>query len=294
MKRIYNFILMLIKEFFFIILGILIAGFGLKSFLIPNGFIDGGITGISLLISFLTPISVSILIFVLNIPFMFLARKQVGDTFALKTFLAILGLSLCLVFVQYPIITSDKLLVAVFGGFLLGSGVGLAVRGGSVLDGTEVLSVYLNKRIGFSIGEIIFFINLIIFSSAAFLLSIETALYSILTYLAASKTVDFITHGIEEYTSLTIISDKSDEIRKKLIEHLGKGVTIYRGNKGYSKGKTKSEIDILFTVVTRLEVFKIKKEVFETDSSALVIESSINEMHGGFIKKRKGIQGMNN
>lgn len=290
-KRVFSGIFNILKEIFFMLVGIALAGFGLKSFLIPNGFIDGGVTGISLLVSFLTPISLSFLILIINIPFIFLAEKQVGKIFAIKTFIAIVGLSLCLWFIKYPIITSDKLLVAVFGGFLLGAGIGFSVRGGSVLDGTEVLSVYLSRKIGFSIGEIIFFINLIIFSSAAFLLSVETALYSILTYLAASKTVDFITHGIEEYTSLTIISDKSNEIKKKLVEHLGKGVTVYKGNKGYSKGKTKSELDILFTVVTRLEVFKIKKEIIEIDPSALVIESSINEMHGGFIKKRKGILG---
>jgi len=276
---------MLIKEFFLIILGIFVAGFGLKSFLIPNGFIDGGITGISLLISFLTPISVSILIFVLNIPFMFLARKQVGDTFALKTFLAILGLSLCLVFVQYPIITSDKLLVAVFGGFLVGAGVGLAVRGGSVLDGTEVLSVYLSKKIGLSIGEIILGINIIIFSFAAFLLGIETALYSILTYLVASKTIDFFVQGIEEYIGITIISKKSEVIRKKLITEFGKGVTIYNGKSGYFN-HSKKEIDILFTFVTRLEANKIKQEIILIDPSAVIIEHGIKDVRGGIIKKR--------
>ena len=201
-------------------------------------------------------------------------------------FLAILLLSLSLIFIKYPVITTDKLLVAVFGGFLLGAGIGFSVRGGSVIDGTEVLSIYISRRIGFSIGEIIFFINVIIFSVAAFLLGIEAALYSILTYLAASKTVDFISHGIEEYTSLTIISEKNEEIRKKLVKYLGKGVTVYKGKKGFSEDRQK-EIDILFTVVTRLEVFKIKKEILNTDPSALMIESSVNEMHGGFIKKRK-------
>ena len=285
MKRAYNLILMLLKEFFLIILGILIAGFGLKSFLIPNGFIDGGITGISLLISFLTPLSAPILIFVLNIPFMFLARRQVGTIFAIKTFLAILGLSLRLIFVQYPVITSDKLLVAVFGGFLLGAGVGLAVRGGSVLDGTEVLSLYLTNKIGLSIGEIIFLINIIIFSFAAFLLGIEAALYSILTYLAASKTIDFFVQGIEEYIGITIISKKSDEIRKKLIKDFGKGVTIYNGKRGYLDSSEK-EIDILFTFVTRLEVTKIKQGIILTDPEAVIIEQGIKEVRGGIIKKR--------
>lgn len=278
-----------IKEIFLMLVGIALAGFGLESFLIPNGFIDGGVTGISLLLSFITPLALPLLIFVINIPFIFLAKKQMGNTFAIKTFCAILGLSLCLVFIHYPVITSDKLLVAVFGGFLLGAGIGFSVRGGGVLDGTEVLSVYLSRKIGFSMGEIIFFINIIIFSFAAVLLSIETALYSVLTYLAASKTVDFIVQGFEEYTSLTIISDKSIEIKKKLIQTLGKGVTVYRGNKGYSANTDNREIEILYTVVTRLEVLKIKNEILRIDSSAVMIEQSVNEVYGGFLKKRKAL-----
>ena len=286
-KRGFSGIFNIAKEIFLMMIGISLAGFGLESFLIPNGFIDGGVTGISLLLSFITPLSISLLIFVINIPFIFLARKQVGKIFALKTFFAIVGLSLTLLFIHYPVITSDKLLVAVFGGFLLGAGIGFSVRGGSVLDGTEVLSVYLSRKVGFTMGEIIFFINVIIFSFAAALLGIEAALYSILTYLSASKTVDFIVHGIEEYTSLTIISDKSSDIRKKLVSSLGKGVTIYKGNKGYSKVSDKKGIEILYTVVTRLEVLKIKNEILKIDESAVIIEQSINEVYGGFLKKRK-------
>lgn len=286
MKKRYLDIFESVKEIFLILLGIVLAGFGLESFLIPNGFIDGGVTGISLLISFLTPIALPILILIINIPFIFLARKQVGKIFAIKTFFAIIGLSLCLIYVHYPIITSDKLLVSVFGGFLLGAGIGFSVRGGSVLDGTEVLSVYLSRKVGFSMGEIIFFINIIIFSFAAILLSVETALYSILTYLSASKTVDFIVHGLEEYTSLTIISDKNPEIKKRLIETLGKGVTVYKGNKGYSNPSTK-DIEILYTVITRLEVIKVRNEIQKVDSNALIIEQSVNEVYGGFLKKRR-------
>jgi uncharacterized membrane-anchored protein YitT (DUF2179 family) len=275
-----------LKEFFLILVGIGLAGFGLKGFLIPSGFIDGGVTGISLLIHFLTPLNLSLLIFVINIPFILLARKQIGKIFAIKTFFAIVVLSLSLLWINYPIITLDKLLVAVFGGFLLGAGIGLSVRGGSVLDGTEILSVFLNRKTGFSVGEIVFFINVIIFSVAAAFLGIEVALYSILTYLVASKSVDFISHGMEEYTGLTIISDKNKEIRKKLFE-FGNGVTIYKGNKGYANGKGKKDIDILFTIVTRLEVFKIKKTIQSVDSNALIIEENINEIEGGFIKRRK-------
>jgi len=276
----------IIKEFFLILVGIGLAGFGLKGFLIPSGFIDGGVTGISLLIHFLTPINLSLLILAINLPFIFLAKKQIGKIFAIKTFFAIVALSLSLLWIKYPIITLDKLLVAIFGGFLLGAGIGLSVRGGSVLDGTEILSVYLNRKTGFSMGEIIFFINVIIFSVAAIFLGIEVALYSILTYLVASKSIDLISQGIEEYTGLTIISDKNKEIRKKLFE-LGNGVTIYKGNKGYANEKDKKEIDILFTIVTRLEVFKIKKAIQLIDSTALIIEESIRDIEGGFIKKRK-------
>jgi uncharacterized membrane-anchored protein YitT (DUF2179 family) len=276
----------LIKELFLILVGIVLVGFGLKGFLIPSGFIDGGVTGISLLIHFLTPINLSLLILIINIPFIFLARKQIGKVFAIKTFFAIVVLSLSLLWINYPIITLDKLLVAIFGGFLLGAGIGISVRGGSVLDGTEILSVYLNRKTGFSMGEIIFFINVIIFSVAAAFLGIETALYSILTYLVASKSIDFISHGIEEYTGLTIISDKNKEIRKKLFE-FGNGVTIYKGNKGYANERDKKEIDILFTIVSRLEVFKIKKAIQLIDPTTLIIEESINEIEGGFIKRRK-------
>lgn len=285
-KRRYSSVFNAFKEFFFILVGIGFAGFALKGFLIPAGFIDGGVTGISLLVHFLTPLSISFLLFVINLPFIFLARKQIGKTFAIKTFFAIVVLSLCLHFINYPIITEDKLLVAVFGGFLLGAGIGFSVRGGSVLDGTEILSVYLNRKTGFTMGEIIFFINIIIFSFAAIFLGIEAALYSLLTYLVASKSVDFISHGIEEYTGLTIISDKNKEIRKKLIE-LGNGVTIYKGSKGYSEEKERKDIDVLFTIVTRLEVVKIKSEIERIDNHALIIEEKISEIEGGVIKRRR-------
>lgn len=248
----------------------------------PNGFIDGGITGISLLVHFLTPISVSVLIFLLNIPFFFLAKKQLGLNFAIKAFVAISGLSLVLIFVNYPIITSDKLLVSIFGGFLIGAGSGLAVRGQSVLDGTEVLSIYLSKKINLSVGEIIFIINVIIFSFAGIFLGIEAALYSILTYLIASKTIDFFVQGIEEYIGLTVISNKSNDIRKKLVS-LGKGVTIYDGKSGYDSNKS---IQIVYTFTTRLEVNKLKHEILQVDSEAVIIEQGIKDVKGGIIKKR--------
>lgn len=283
MKKGVKLIFPISKETVLIAMGIFVYAFGLKSFLIPNSFIDGGITGVSLILHFLSSVSVSVLIFALNIPFFFLGKKQVGNIFAIKTFIAITALSFVLSVVNFPIITSDKLLAAVFGGFMVGAGTGLSMRGGSVIDGTEVLSIYLNRKLGLAIGEIIFIINVIIFSFAALFLGIEAALYSILTYLIASKTIDFFVQGIEEYIGLTVISSKNNEIKSKLIS-LGKGVTIYKGKSGYSnEGK---EIDILFTFVTRLEVLKIKQNILSVDPKAVIIEQGIREVSGGIIKRR--------
>jgi len=274
----------IIKESFFMILGILVAGFGLKGFLIPNGFIDGGMTGVSLLIHFLTPISISILLILVNIPFILMARKQIGKIFAVKSFIAIVGLAFCIALIKYPIITSDKLLVAVFGGFLLGTGTGLAIRGGSVIDGTEILSIYMNKKTGLSVGEVIFIVNIIIYSIAAIFLGLERALYSILTYLVAAKVVDFMIDGIEEYVGLTIISKKSKNIRKMLTS-MGMGLTVYKGEKGYSR-KGDPKIDILYMVITRLEVTKVKNKVLAIDESSVIIESPVKSAHGGIMKKK--------
>lgn len=272
------------KDVLLITVGILCAGFGLKGFLIPNGFIDGGVTGISLLVAALTPISISLLIFMINIPFMILGLKQIGKTFFFRTFLGIAGLALGVAIIPYPVITHDSLLIAVFGGFFLGAGIGLAVRGGGVIDGTEILAIYLSKKMRTSMGTILFVVNIVIFSVAAIFLGIESALYSIVIYLAASKTVDFVVRGIEEYIGLTIISDKSEEIRKSIIKNLGKGVTIYRGKGGY---ETEKEMDILFTVVTRLEISKVFRKIREIDPAAFIIEESLNEVSGGMIKKRR-------
>jgi uncharacterized membrane-anchored protein YitT (DUF2179 family) len=272
---------------FLIVVGTVSAAFGLKSFLLPNGFIDGGITGISLLISTLTGWKLPVLIFVLNIPFIILGLTQIGKNFVAKTAAGILCLAFCLAFVDFPVLTADKLLVAVFGGFFLGAGIGLAVRGGGVIDGTEVMAISISKSTGLTIGDIILIVNIVIFSFAAKLLSLETALYSILTYLSASKTVDFIIEGIEEYTGVTIISAKSEEIRLMITEKMGRGVTVYKGNRGYGKtGDRNSDIDILYSVITRLEVARMTTEIEKIDAAAFVIMNSIKDTKGGMIKKR--------
>jgi uncharacterized membrane-anchored protein YitT (DUF2179 family) len=270
-----------------IALGVLSAGFGLKGFLLPNGFIDGGAVGISLLVSEVSGFPLSVLLVLVNLPFIYFGYRTVGKEFALKTALGIIALSLMVAFFPYPQITEDKLLVAVFGGFFLGAGIGLAVRGGGVIDGTEVLAINLSKPLGLSIGDIILVMNIAIFAVAAYLLSLETALYSILTYLAASKTVDFLIDGIEEYTGVTIISNSSEEIRTMITEQLGRGVTIYKGERGFGKrGHQNRDLDIIYTVITRLEISKLNAEVEKIDEEAFVVMHSIRDTRGGMIKKR--------
>ncbi|MET7029879.1 YitT family protein [Sediminicola luteus] len=274
------------KDTFFIVMGIFSAAFGLESFLLPNRFIDGGATGISLLATEITALPLYLLIIVVNIPFLILGYKVIGKTFAIKASLAILGLALVLATMHFPEITQDKLLVAVFGGFFLGAGIGLSIRGGGVLDGTEVLAIFLSRKMGTTIGDIIILINVVIFLAAAYLLSIETALYSMLTYLSASKTLDFIVDGIEEYTGVTIISLKSEAMRIMITEKLGRGLTIYRAKGGYGKHGIHNDYDVIYTVITRLEIRKLNIEISKIDPDAFVVMNSINDTRGGMIKKR--------
>ena len=276
-----------VKDVILMVAGVFSAAFGLKGFLLPNKFIDGGATGISLLTALLTDIPIAVLIVLVNAPFIVLGYITLGRSFAVKTALAILGLAIVLGVVQFPVVTADKLLVAVFGGFFLGAGIGLAVRGGSVIDGTEVLAIYLSKKLGTTIGDIILAINIVIFSTVAYVLSIETALYSMITYLAASKTLDFIVEGIEEYMGVTIISSHSEEIRQMIINTLGRGVTVYTGKGGYGKRGEQRDLEILYTVITRLEMSRLNLEIEKIEPNAFVVVTSVRDTRGGIIKKRR-------
>ena len=275
-----------IKDGVLLTAGVFSAAFGLKGFLLTNHFIDGGATGISLLISALTAIPLFWLILLINLPFVVLGYRILGKTFALKTALSIAALSIILATVSFPNVTDDNLLVAVFGGFFLGAGIGLAVRGGGVIDGTEVLAIFLSRKFGTTLGDIIIGINVLIFSTAAYFLSIEIALYSMITYLAASKTLDFIVEGIDEYIGVTIITPHSEEIKKMIIEKMGRGFTIYNGKRGFGKKGAATESDIVYTVITRLELNKLKTEIELIDHHAFVVMSSVKETRGGMIKKR--------
>jgi uncharacterized membrane-anchored protein YitT (DUF2179 family) len=278
-----------IRSYILIVLGILSAGMGIKGYLLSSHFIDGGVTGISMLLDYIFDWPLSILIPAINLPFVVLAYFQLGLKFAVKTVIAIIGLSLCLAFFPYPDVTPDKLLTAVFGGFFIGLGIGLAIRGEAVLDGTEITALLVSRNVSFlRVSDVILILNVIIFTAAVFFLGVEPASYSILTYFAAARTIDFLLYGLDEYTGVTIISEHSNEIRKLIREELKRGVTVYQGKGGYGKsGEKVYETEILFTVVTRLEVGTLTNLVRSVDQDAFIIQSSINDIQGGMIKGRR-------
>jgi uncharacterized membrane-anchored protein YitT (DUF2179 family) len=275
-----------LKDFLLVTAGIFSAAFGFKGFLLSNEFVDGGATGISLLISNTTGIPLYFLIICVNIPFIFMGYRVVSKAFAIKTALAIIGLALCLASVEFPNVTNDNILVAIFGGFFLGTGIGLAVRGGAVIDGTEILAIFLSRKLGTTIGDIIILINVFVFTAAAYLLSIEIAMYSMITYLSASKMLDFIVDGIDEYMGVTIVSTHYLEIKQMIIEKMGRGITVYKGEKGFGSRGEIGEVNILFTVITRLEMNKLNTEIQTIDPHAFVVMNSIRDTKGGMIKKK--------
>ncbi|HQT21978.1 MAG: hypothetical protein B7X86_03795 [Sphingobacteriales bacterium 17-39-43] len=279
-----------LSEIIYTTIGILFCGFALKGFLVPNQFFDGGITGISLLIHEIYHINIAYIIIVANIPFIIMGAYQINRKFAIRTLMAVIGLGLCLLFVPYPQITSDKLLVSIFGGVFMGIGVGFAIRGGCALDGVEVLALYTLKRVSFTISEIILGINILIFLIAATMLGLPTALYSILTYYTASRMTSFVVEGLEEYTGVTIISGQSEAIKEKLVMELGRGITVYKGERGFLKESfdTSHPVDIVFTVVTRLELRRLKNLVHRVDPNAFVFTSLVKEAAGGVLKRRAG------
>ncbi len=265
-----------------IMLGILSAGMGLYGFLLSSNFIDGGVTGVSMLLSKITPLKLSFWIPVANLPFIALGYRYIGRAFAIRSVLAISGLAIALAFIPYPDVTDDLVLTAVFGGFFIGVGIGLAVRGGAVLDGTEIAALIISKRIHIlKVGDVILAFNVMLFLLAMSVLGVEAALYSILTYVTAARTLDFVIYGLEQYTAITIISRNSTAIREAITGELGRGVTVY---KGYG-GMTGEEEDILYCVVTRLEIGKIKAIIKKRDASAFIVYNTLADIEGGVVKK---------
>ena len=278
----------LLEDLLLTVFGVTIAGIALKLFLVPNHFFDGGITGISLLVHEIYHFNLGVVILLLNLPLIIISYFSIGKRFAFRTLICVILLGICLLLIPNYALTADKLLISIFGGAFLGIGVGLIMRTGAALDGIEVLAVYTLKRTSFTITEIILGINIIIFTFAAFRFGIETALYSVLTYFTATRCIDYVVEGLQAYTGVTIVSGKSEAIKYQLVNKLGRGITIYKGERGFLPGKFEisADCDIIFTVITRLEMRKLKNLVYDVDPKAFVFASTIKEASGGIISRR--------
>ena len=271
------------RNFAQIIFGILSAGLGLHGFLMTSGLIDGGVTGVSMLLSAITGWPLSVLIPLVNLPFIVVGYRYLGKAFAIRSALAIGGLAAALQLIHFPVVTNDRVLDAVFGGFFLGAGIGLAVRGQAVLDGTEIAALLISRHSSLvKVGDVILGFNVLLFMVAMLVLGVETALYSILTYISAARTLDFIIHGIEEYVGITIMSSEADFIRRRVTSELGRGMTVYRAR----GGMTGEDREILYCVVTRLEIGRVRMIIREVDERAFVVVQPLADVSGGTVRKR--------
>ena len=277
-----------LKHLLFILCGTGLAVLAMKGFMIPNRFLDGGVTGIAILLHEIFHFNISILVIALNLVFVYLGYRNIGKTFAVQTIIAVLLLSLGLFFIEINPITTDKLLIAIFGGILMGSGVGLVIRGGGVIDGAEVIAVFTRRKVGFSNSEIIMLINCIIFAVAALQFGIETAMYSIITYFTATRATNYVVDGIEEFTAMNIVSSQHEEIKSLLVNELGKGITVYKGERGYLPDSfdIKTDCEIIVTIVTRLEIKQIQDTIKMIDPKAFIYVQTIKEASGGILKAK--------
>ncbi|MEY8847482.1 YitT family protein [Psychroserpens sp. XS_ASV72] len=278
-------VLKTISEYAQIFLGIVLASIGLKAFLLPNGFLDGGVTGVALLIETLVDINLSLLLIIFSVPFLILGYFTLSKRIIAKSIISILGLALFIHFENFDTITDDKLLISIFGGLFLGSGIGIAIRNGSVLDGSEILGVFINDRFGISIGKVILFFNVILFSITALVISVEIALYSILTYIVTAKVTDLIIEGFEDFIGITIVSKEYEAIKISIIKELGAGMTIYKGKKGFgSKGEIQ-DFDIIHTIINRIDIKKMYRIVSHIDEEAFIVEFDVNSVKGGVLRR---------
>lgn len=268
------------------LIGVSFIVVALKGFMIPNKFLDGGVIGVSILIHEITHWPFGILVLLLNIPFLFLGQRLLGLTFAIQSLITFILIALGMTLIDFDAVTSDPLLIALFGGCLIGVGMGLCIRSGSVADGMEIVALLTTRKIGLNVSEVIFAMNSLLFLAAAWTFGIATALYSIVTYFSAVKALDYISHGVEQYTALHIISAKSEEMKELVVQKLGKGITVIKGERGYlpESFDVKSPCDIIVTIVTRLELLKIKDEIKLIDPHAFTYIQFIKEASGGILR----------
>ena len=273
----------IIKKYGFLFIGSIITAIGLEVFLIPNQIIDGGVVGISIMAAYLTGWPLGLILLALNLPFLYLGYMQIGKTFAVSTLFSIVSLAYWVdFFIPVPGFTQDLFLAAVFGGIIVGRGVGMIIRYGGSLDGTEIVAIILGKRTGFSVGEVVMFFNIFILSSAGLVFTWDKAMYSLVAYFVAFKAIDITIDGLDESKAVFIVSDKPDEIAEVLLARLGRGVTILHGEGGY----TKEDKKVLYSVITRLEIAKLKAIINEIDEGAFVTINNVHEVMGGRVKKR--------
>ncbi|WP_431159126.1 YitT family protein [Winogradskyella poriferorum] len=273
-----------ISEYLQILFGIILASIGLKAFLLPNGFLDGGVTGIALLVRTFVDIKISYLLIIFSIPFLILGYFTVSKRIVIKSVLSIIGLALFIHFENFETITDDKLLISIFGGLFLGAGIGIAIRNGSVLDGSEILGVYLNDKFGISIGQIILFFNIILFSITAWVISTEVALYSILTYIVTAKVTDLTIEGFEDFIGVTIVSKKYEAIEDAIMQELGVGMTLYKGTRGVGNSGRQVDFDIIHSIINRIDIKKMYRIINDIDPNAFIVEFDVNTVKGGVLR----------
>lgn len=271
----------------YIVIGVFCAAVALKVFMLPNKFLDGGVTGIAIIVNLQYGIDLNLLLVLINIPFLWLGWKKIGRTFAVQSAFSVFLLVIVLEFLKVPAITSDLVLSAVFGGMLMGLGIGLIIRGGGLIDGFEVITEFVQKNSPLSASEITIFLNSLIMLFAAIFFGIEPAMYSILTYFTAIKMTDYVVEGFEEYTALTIISREDEKVKELIVKEFRKAISVYKGERGYlpETFHIKHPCDIIMTVVTRLEVHRIKEAIQQIDPKAFFYVQTIKEVKGGVIKR---------
>ena len=279
-SKTYNFF----SEYGQIALGIVLASIGLKAFLLPNDFLDGGVTGIALLVRTQFDINISILLVAFSIPFLILGYYTVSKRIVIKSIISIVGLALFIHYENFGTITEDKLLISIFGGLFLGAGIGIAIRNGSVLDGSEILGIYLNDKYGFSIGQVILLFNIILFSITAYVISVEVALYSILTYIVTAKVTDLTIEGFEDFIGVTIVSKEYKTIKIAIIKELGAGLTSYKGSKGFGSQGEQQDFDIIHTIINRIDIKKMHRLIEDIDENAFIVEFDVNSVKGGVLR----------
>lgn len=274
-----------LSEYLQIILGAFLASIGLKAFILPNGFLDGGVTGIALLMNSQFGLNTSLLLILLSIPFLIIAYFTLSKRIMFKSTIGIICLAILIQLETFGVITEDKLLISIFGGLFIGLGIGIAIKNGAVLDGSEILGVFLNDRFGIDIGKVILIFNIILFSITAIVLSLEIALYSILTYIVTAKVIDFVIKGFEDFIGIMIVSKKHEEVEQLIHERLGVGMTIVQGDTGYGhRGKTKG-FKIIYTIVNRIDIKKIHKLINSIDDDVFIVEYDVNNIKGGILRR---------